>query len=221
MQQTPPGWYPDGQGSTRYWDGSGWAVAPPRPEGGGAFPNSYATSPLPAVSPAPGKSKPWYQHKGFIIPAAIVGVLIVLGAIGSAVSPKKTVSNNAEPGQSSSARTTGATGSPVTSAVPSTTAARTSPTRAAPVPPKTKADSDGSFAMPDEVGSVLQTAQDDIQRVSGDPVFVSHSHDLLGSRFQVLDRNWKVCDQNIAPGQKVSAVGHIDFGVVKVEEECP
>jgi hypothetical protein len=75
--------------------------------------------------------------------------------------------------------------------------------------------------MPDEVGRVLQTAQDDIQRVSGDPVFVSHSHDLLGSRFQVLDRNWKVCDQNIAPGQKVSAVGHIDFGVVKVEEECP
>jgi hypothetical protein len=38
-------------------------------------------------------------------------------------------------------------------------------------------------------------AQDDLQRVSGDPVFFSHSHDLLGSRFQILDADWKVCTQ--------------------------
>jgi hypothetical protein len=75
--------------------------------------------------------------------------------------------------------------------------------------------------MPNEVGRVLQDAQDDIQRVSGDPVFFSHSHDLLGSRFQILDRDWKVCTQNVAPGQTVSAIGHIDFGVVKLSESCP
>lgn len=75
--------------------------------------------------------------------------------------------------------------------------------------------------MPNEVGKVLQSAQDDIQRVSGDPAFFSHSHDLLGDRFQVLDRNWKVCTQNAAPGTKMSAVAHIDFGVVKLEESCP
>lgn len=75
--------------------------------------------------------------------------------------------------------------------------------------------------MPNEVGSGLQAAQDDIQRVSGDPVFFTHSHDLLGDRFQVFDRNWQVCVQNVAPGQTVSPVGHIDFGVVKLDETCP
>jgi hypothetical protein len=80
---------------------------------------------------------------------------------------------------------------------------------------------DGSFTMPNEVGQGLQDAQDDIQRVSGDPVFVSHSHDLLGSRMQVLDSNWQVCSQNVPAGSKASAVEHIDFGVVKLDESCP
>lgn len=80
---------------------------------------------------------------------------------------------------------------------------------------------DGSFTMPNEVGKVLQSAQDDIQRVSGDPVFVTHSHDLRGSRFQILDRDWKVCTQNVPPGTKASAIEHIDFGVVKLDESCP
>jgi hypothetical protein len=30
-----------------------------------------------------------------------------------------------------------------------------------------------------------------------------------------------VCDQNVAPGSRVSAIGHIDFGVVKLDESCP
>jgi hypothetical protein len=54
-----------------------------------------------------------------------------------------------------------------------------------------------------------------------DPVFFSHSHDDLGDRFQILDRDWKVCDQNVAPGTQVGATAHIDFGVVKVDESCP
>jgi hypothetical protein len=82
--------------------------------------------------------------------------------------------------------------------------------------------SDGSFAMPNEVGANLQEAQDDIQRASGDPLFVSHSRDATGAdRFQVLDRDWKVCGQNVPPGQQVSAVGHIVFTVVKDYEDCP
>ncbi len=68
---------------------------------------------------------------------------------------------------------------------------------------------------------MLQDAQDEIQRVSGDPVFYSHSHDLLGTLFQVLDANWKVCTQNLPQGATVSAVGHVDFGVVKLDESCP
>jgi hypothetical protein len=80
----------------------------------------------------------------------------------------------------------------------------------------------GSFVMPNEVGMNLQDAQDDIQHVSGDPIFVSHSRDATGEgRYQILDRDWKVCSQNVAPGEIVSAVGHIVFSVVKDYEDCP
>jgi hypothetical protein len=77
------------------------------------------------------------------------------------------------------------------------------------------------WTMPNEVGRVLQDAQDDLQRVSGDPVFFSHSHDLRGSRFQILDADWKVCTQNVAPGTRLGQVAHVDFGVVKLYESCP
>ena len=88
-------------------------------------------------------------------------------------------------------------------------------------PTTSKASVLASFIMPNEVGKGLQDAQDDIQRVSHDPVFISHSHDLRGSRRQILDRDWKVCDQNIAPGTTAKWDEHIDFGVVKTGETCP
>lgn len=74
--------------------------------------------------------------------------------------------------------------------------------------------------MPDVVGMDLQLAQDLIQTYG---VFLSVSHDLLGGRNQVLDSNWMVCTQNIAPGEQVAgdAEGQIDLGVVKREESCP
>jgi hypothetical protein len=75
--------------------------------------------------------------------------------------------------------------------------------------------------MPNEVGRVLQDAQDDLQRVSGNPVYYSRSHDLLGSRLQILDRDWKVCTQNIAKGATVSDSDTVNFGVVKLSESCP
>jgi len=76
--------------------------------------------------------------------------------------------------------------------------------------------------MPNEVGKVLQDAQDDIQRVSGDPVFFSHSEDATGQdRFQVIDSNWKVCSQNVAPGTTVPFDAHVVFSVVKLDENCP
>lgn len=76
--------------------------------------------------------------------------------------------------------------------------------------------------MPNEVGQVLQDAQDDVQRVSGNPMFVTFSTDLTGAgRMQVLDRNWQVCTQNVAPGTAVGADVKINFGVVKLDEKCP
>jgi hypothetical protein len=83
------------------------------------------------------------------------------------------------------------------------------------------AQAGSSFTMPNEVGHGLQDAQDDLQRVSGDPVYYSKSHDLLGSRHQILDRDWQVCTQNIAEGATVSENDTVDFGVVKLSEGCP
>jgi hypothetical protein len=81
--------------------------------------------------------------------------------------------------------------------------------------------SSSSFTMPHEVGHVLQDAQDDLQRVSGNSVYYSKSHDLIGSRHQILDRDWQVCSQNITDGATVSASDTVDFGVVKLSESCP
>ena len=76
--------------------------------------------------------------------------------------------------------------------------------------------------MPDEAGKVLQTAQDDIQRASGNPVFITHSVDATGQdRHQILDRDWTVCSQNVAPGKEVSQDTDITFSVVKTDESCP
>jgi hypothetical protein len=76
--------------------------------------------------------------------------------------------------------------------------------------------------MPHEVGKGLQAAQDDIQRVSGNPVYFSFSTDASGAgRLQVIDSNWKVCGQVPAAGTKVTADVTISFASVKLTEDCP
>lgn len=78
-----------------------------------------------------------------------------------------------------------------------------------------------SADMPDLVGVGLQDAQDRMQQLTGNPLFVTTSHDASGAgRQQVVDRNWKVCDQNVAPGTRITEDTRIDFGAVKVEERC-
>ncbi len=87
--------------------------------------------------------------------------------------------------------------------------------------PPSSAAAPQSWVMPDLVGSGLQAAQDSMQALTGNPVFVTTSHDATGSgRMQVSDRNWKVCDQSVAPGTRITAETKIDFGAVKVEERC-
>jgi hypothetical protein len=91
-------------------------------------------------------------------------------------------------------------------------------------PPKTSSgDSGATFAMPDEVGKVLQTAQDDLQRATHDPVFYTGSEDATGrGRHQILDRDWKVCSQNVPAGRQVERrTVIITFSVVKLAETCP
>jgi hypothetical protein len=105
-----------------------------------------------------------------------------------------------------------------TAAAPETTAPAAEPTAAA-----TPKDEVITFTMPNLVGKDLQTAQDTVQTHG---VFYSVSHDLLGSRMQVLDSNWIVCDETPRAGTTVRGTdkdleGKIDFGVVKRSESCP
>lgn len=79
-----------------------------------------------------------------------------------------------------------------------------------------------SWTMPDLVASNLQSAQDQIQSLTDFAIAVTISHDATGAgRHQALDRNWKVCTQNIPPGSAIDSDTRIDFGAVKLEERCP
>ena len=98
----------------------------------------------------------------------------------------------------------------------------TSVAESSPTTSETSPVADGSFVMPNEVGKILQDAQDDVQRVSGNPLFFTSSTDATGAgRAQILDRNWQVCTQNVPAGTTVGADASIDFGTVKLDESCP
>jgi hypothetical protein len=78
--------------------------------------------------------------------------------------------------------------------------------------------------MPNFKGMNLQAAQNKVQSDLG--IFYSVSHDLRGSRNQIVDGNWEVCTQTPASSAKLSGPvssheGQIDFGVVKIGEGCP
>jgi hypothetical protein len=128
------------------------------------------------------------------------GAALLLAACGSAAAPGR-----------------------VTTGAPSS-AASSSPTTSTSRAPATNTGSaeDDSFVMPNEVGKILQAAQDDIQRVSGNPIFFTSSTDATGAgRHQILDRDWQVCTQSIPAGTKVGPDARIDFGVVRTSETCP
>lgn len=75
--------------------------------------------------------------------------------------------------------------------------------------------------MPNLVGKNLQAAQDAIQALTDNAIFVTTSHDATGAgREQVLDRNWQVCDQSVKPGATITVNSQIDFGTAKLTEDC-
>ncbi|MER7639656.1 MULTISPECIES: hypothetical protein [unclassified Streptomyces] len=76
-----------------------------------------------------------------------------------------------------------------------------------------------SKTVPHFVGMGLQAAQDAAQKQG---FYSLTSHDSLGrDRHQILDRDWKVCSQNVKAGTTVSTDKRLDFGAVKVDETCP
>ena len=79
-----------------------------------------------------------------------------------------------------------------------------------------------SWTVPDEVGKDLQTAQDDLQALTGNPAYISTSKDLTGQgRHQINDRNWQVCNSTPDPGATFTSQTNVVFGVVKNGESCP
>ena len=93
---------------------------------------------------------------------------------------------------------------------PTTTAASSGSNNKAASPKKT---------VPDFVGMGLQSAQDTAQKHG---FYSLTSHDALGrARMQVLDRDWKVCSQNMKAGSSAATDTTLDFGAVKLAETCP
>ena len=91
--------------------------------------------------------------------------------------------------------------------------------------PTSAATADGSTAkaeaktVPSFIGKGLQSAQDEAQAAG---FYNLDSHDSSGrDRNQILDRDWKVCTQTPAAGQKTSTDTKLDFGTVKLDETCP
>jgi hypothetical protein len=78
-----------------------------------------------------------------------------------------------------------------------------------------------SWVMPDLVGENLQDAQNAVQALTDFGIAITTSRDATGQgRSQVLDANWRVCDQNIAPGEEITPTSDIEFGAVKLDEDC-
>jgi hypothetical protein len=82
----PAGWYPDGHGATRYWDGSGWTeqVAPQQPS---AAPSGY---PQQGFVVPPGyemkKKKRFYKRVWFwLVVVPVVFIIIIIVAVSAAV----------------------------------------------------------------------------------------------------------------------------------------
>lgn len=97
---TAPGWYPDGQGNTRYWNGQGWVdQAPPPPAQSGISPPPYV--------PYAGTQPPKQSHTGRNVMLGIVGLIGVI-AIGAAIAGGSKSKNN------------GSAGAPVATAASST-----------------------------------------------------------------------------------------------------
>ncbi|MBK3588943.1 hypothetical protein OG728_36975 [Streptomyces microflavus] len=88
-----------------------------------------------------------------------------------------------------------------------------------PAPPPTEDEPAEKKAVPNFVGMGLQSAQDTAQ---AEGFFALTSHDSAGrGRAQAFDRNWKVCSQNMAAGKTIPTDTTLDFGTVKLEENCP
>ncbi|MGG5257536.1 Ltp family lipoprotein [Phycicoccus avicenniae] len=129
MSNTPAGWYPQNDGRQRYWDGQQWTehFAPGATE---QMPQTAAQTS--AVAPVTTAARPWFRKKRVLIPAGLVGAVILGSALtsgGDQVKPQDAALK--------SSPTVSAEPAPVTSASPAAEVASPSATPTAkPAAPK-------------------------------------------------------------------------------------
>lgn len=163
-----------------------------------------------AQPPTPPGGRPGWARKRVVIPSA-AGLFFVGVIVGGAGSDTTEAASSAKPAPKATVTVT---------AQPKQAAQ--SDDKSAPTKEKAKpsAERNGKgVPVPNFVGMGLQSAQDTAQAKG---FYRLSSHDSLGrGRMQALDRNWKVCSQNIAAGKAVATTSKLDFGAVKLEESCP
>ena len=230
---TPAGWYPNPEnaGQLRYWDGTTWTehLAPNQgPEPTLELPLAPTLPPpppptaVPFSHPAPAQSGPeaWYQKKWVWGVAAAAVIFGVIGSIGG--SDDTAPASDKQPQAVETVFVT-PTPTPADKPTPSPEPEPVAETSPKSLVGDNEPATGDTFVMPNEVGKVLQVAQDDLQAVTGNPFFFTDSKDATDQdRFQVLDSGWQVCSQDPAPG-KVLPTDYLDivFYVVRTSEDCP
>ncbi len=202
-------------GTARGTSGAGLEVGGPAPPAGTAYASSghrvlVRHRPVTGTTqpPRPGQSGAMRTHRTAIVLAA-AGLLALTGCSEAVTSEPKP---DAKPVSSPSA-------APTTTAAATPAPVSSKPAAPATTPPAAPAPAPAEAAVPNGVGQVLQTAQDNAQAAG---FFLLGSTDALGqSRMQVLDRNWKVCSQAPTAGTKAATSTKIVFNTVKLEETCP
>jgi colicin import membrane protein len=215
-ENAPAGWYPQPDGTQRYWDGQQWTehiapgagvsapvsepvaqtVAQPVVAAAGpaeVTPTAYEATPeVYGLAPAIDEARPWWKKKRFIIPGAALVLVVLVAAISSG-------GGKDDPATS-----------PTPTAIAETSVSTPTPTADEEVPT--------TFTMPDVVGMNLQEAQDALQGVGS---LLMDQTDASGQdRTQLDDSNWQVCTQDPAAGTEAPVETVVSLGSVKLDESC-
>jgi hypothetical protein len=257
---TPAGWYDDGSGRQRWFDGQAWTDDyMPGSDSTNASQVGSSASDQQASLPPDGPSRP--PAKGLAVGALVTGIIaflsgwapvwgiiaggaaIVLGLLALRAHQSKgmgiTGISLGALALLTSVLTTAAmatphtalpapTAAPATSATPSSEPMFTPEPTPSPEPtaaPSTEASqtpeaqTPETFTMPNLVGKNLQAAQEQLQALGSS---VLDQKDASGQgRTQVVDSNWKVCEQEPAAGQQVPTTTTVVLSSVKSDEYCP
>jgi Host cell surface-exposed lipoprotein len=196
------------------------------------YPQPVTKADVKAAKAAYKASRPWYKKKRYLFPLALVVAIAIFSPHGGGGSDKGTTTASDEtstsPSSPSSPSSTSSESSDTSSGSANSGVSTKVTQKAHPKARKARKASKvqaatkiQTYTMPKEVGKDLQAAQDDLQGVVGH-FFVSHSKDATGQdRFQVLDRDWQVCDQSVPPGRGFSENTAVTFSVVRTSESCP